>query len=54
MSKITLENRLNALETARPDRRGAADMSDRELCNVIGLGKNPTDSELQRIIEGDL
>ena len=52
MSKATLENRLTQLETAPRRQRTAETMTDTELCNIIGLGKNPTDEQLMGIIEG--
>ena len=51
MSKATLENRLTQLETAPRRQRTVQDMSDTELCNIIGIA-DPTDEQLMGIIEG--
>ena len=51
-TKNQIETRLNALETAPRRQRTAETMTDTELCNIIGLGKNPTDEQLMGIIEG--
>jgi hypothetical protein len=53
-----IESRLRMIEAAvqaigRRGPRTARDMSEAELLEIIGLGDNPTDEQLQAIIDGE-
>lgn len=53
MNKLGLEKRLNALEHTHRHGMTVEQMSDNELCRIIGIAA-PTDKQLMQIIEAEV